>query len=494
MSFPRIRLAPRALFPPCLLLLSLLLAGGCAPLHEPGASAAREASATAKMREATDGASPSSESPATTRDSAAPPAHRSDETLAAAETHPPTDTDADADADADADLWQRLRGNFRLSDQHQNQRRLQHFEQWYSSRPRYFERLIERAKWFLPYVLAQVEQRGMPAEIALLPAIESAFRPSAVSRARAVGMWQFIAATGRRYDLRQDWWVDERKDLTESTRAALDYLQYLQREFDGDWELALAAYNSGEGNVRRHVRRNRARNQPTHYAALKLRRETADYVPKLLALRNLIAAPRSFGIALPPLPNRATLAVIETDSQTDLAVAASLGDLSGEQLRYFNQGYKRGVTSPQGPHRLVVPVEIASHLRAALAEMPAHARLRWARHRVREGEYLGKIARQYGVTVDSIIAANNLRSSLIHPRQALRIPLSTGRRTAAFATASAQPNDSTKAQRQVHLVVRGDSLWRIARRYGVSVANLARWNRISQHDLLHPGQPLVVKR
>lgn len=383
------------------------------------------------------------------------------------------------------DLWPRLRGNFRLSDQRLNASRLRHFEDWYSSRPGYFARLVQRAHWFLPFVLAEVEKRGMPGEIALLPAIESAFRLDAVSHSNAVGLWQFIASTGRRFGLRQDWWVDERRDLVHSTRAALDYLDFLEKEFNGDWELALAAYNAGEGAVRRRVADNRRRNKPTDYSSLRLRRETADYVPKLLAVRNIIQQPDQYGITLEAIPNRPTLAMIDARSQTDLSVAASAGGINRERLRWFNRGYKRGSTPPNGPHILVVPMAHSTQLRTALDQLGAEARLRWARHQVRPGEYLGKIAKKYGVTVSSIVSTNQLTSSLIHPRQELRIPLSTGRWLA---------ESTTREGDILHQVKPGDSLWRISRRYGVSIPQLTRWNRISPNALLHPGQSLVVGR
>ena len=391
-----------------------------------------------------------------------------------------------AEAPLEPDLWQRLRITFRLANLEQDQRRLHYYEKWYAARPAYFTRLTERARWFLPYVLEQVEKRGMPGEIALLPAIESAFRPDAVSRSRAVGLWQFIAATGRHYGLRQDWWMDARRDVVQSTRAALDYLEFLVGEFNGDWELALASYNAGEGTVRRQMRHNLKHNRPANYLSLTLRRETTNYVPKLLAVRNIIKHPERYGITLKPLPDRPTLAVVDARSQTDLAVAASLIHLDAAQLRYFNQGYKRGVTPPNGPHSVVVPVEYAAAMDAALARIGAENRLRWTRHPVKKGEYLGRIARQYGVSVDSIMRTNQLTSTRIHPQQELRIPLSTDYQQYAAAT------PEIRQGRKIHKVRRGDSLWRISRRYGVPITALTRWNQISETTLLHPGQSLVV--
>lgn len=473
---------PRTLITPGIPVLLLLL-GGCGSLVESGAPAVSVVDAPAEQS----GEAVAKPPPAALR---APLEVEDNPLKAAAERPLPGVADAPTPEIIEAaDLWQRLRSQFRLSDRQLDARRLRHFEAWYAARPKYFARLTERARWFLPYILDAVEKRGMPGEIALLPAIESAFRPDAVSRSRAVGLWQFIASTGRHFGLRQDWWMDGRRDLIQSTRAALDYLDFLQQEFDGDWELALAAYNAGEGAVRRAVKRNQKRGAPAHYAALKLRRETADYVPKLLAVRNIIAAPENFGIELNPLPNRAAVTVVDAKSQTDLSVAAEAAGMPLDRLRYLNQGYRRGTTPPNGPHILVAPVEYAAAMADELSRLGTDERLRWARHRVRAGENLSVIAHQYGVPVKALFAANGLTSSLIHPKQALRIPLSAG-----YQFAGAPPAGNDSAAGRIHTVQRGDSLWRIARRYGVSVAELTRWNRIARDAPLHPGQELVVGR
>ncbi len=389
------------------------------------------------------------------------------------------------------DLWDRLRAGFSLEYSNPGDPIIRNFESWYSNHPKYFERLADRAYWYLPYVLEQVEKRGMPVEIALLPAIESAFRPDAVSRSNAVGMWQFIAATGSRFGLRKDWWMDERRDLVQSTRAALDYLDFLSSEFDQDWELALAAYNAGEGKIRKEVRKNRAANKPTQYTALDLRRETREYVPKLFAIRNIIDNPEKFNIHLKSIPDRHTLEIVDARTQTDLAVAASLIPVSSDQLRSLNRGYKRGVTPPSGPHNIVVPAQYAAQLVSSLDNLSVQQRLRWARHEVRKGEYLGRIARKFGVSVDSIMQANQLSSNLIKPGQELKIPLSSG----YFKYAKASISDVTiEDGDSVYTVRKGDSLWKISRNQGVALAKLLKWNGLSKHDLLFPGQQLIVRK
>ena len=384
-------------------------------------------------------------------------------------------------------LWNRLNRGFRLGNLEELPGRVEKFERWYGSNPRYFERLRDRAYWFLHYILEEVESRGMPTEIAILPAIESAFRPDATSRARAVGMWQFISATGRRYGLRQDWWMDARRDLVQSTRAALDYLEFLSQEFDGDWELALAAYNAGEGAVRRQIRRNRNLNLPTTYAHLRLKRETRDYVPRLMAVRNILRDPGKYDIVLKPLENRPILRVIDLEIQTDISVAANFLSLSRKQLHFLNLGYKRWVTPPNGPHHLVVPEDEAGDLLKGLAGLTPTQRMQWAHHKVKSGEYLGKIARLHGVSIRSIRQANRLKSDLIHPGQELRIPLSAGANQYAGPTWGSGSGETV-----THLVVPGDSLWKISRTYGANLSDLLQWNQLTRSTILHPGQSIIV--
>jgi membrane-bound lytic murein transglycosylase D len=387
------------------------------------------------------------------------------------------------------DLWVHMRNSFDLEYSKPDDPTIAHFEKWYSNHPKYFERIADRAYWYMPYILEQVEARGMPAEVAILPAIESAYRAEAVSKSNAVGMWQFMAPTGTRFGLRRDWWMEGRRDLVHSTRAALDYLDFLSREFNGDWELAFAAYNAGEGTIRREVKRNAAAGKPTNYPNLKLRKETREYVPKLFAVRNIIANPEKYGINLKSIPNEPTLAVLNLRAQTDLVVAASLIPIDESELLHLNQGYKRGVTPPNGPHQIVVPYIYGKQLASELDKLSHHQRLRWARHEVRKGEYLGRIARQHGVTVDSIMRTNQMASNLITPGQELKIPLSSGRyEYADFADSGIKINQGDR----VYTVRKGDSLWRISQTNGIPLASILRWNDISKSSTLRPGQQLIV--
>ncbi len=386
------------------------------------------------------------------------------------------------------DFWQELRNQFSLQYSGASDPGFSKYEKLFAN-PKYFERLSSRGYWFMPYILDQVEKRGMPAEIVLLPAIESAYRADATSRSKAAGMWQFIAPTARRFGLRQDSWMDGRRDLVQSTRAALDYLQYLAEEFDQNWEHVFAAYNAGEGKLHREILKNRKAGKPTGFTHLKLRKETRDYVPRLFAVRNIIIDPEKYGIKLAPVPNRQTLAVVDTHIQTDLHVAASLIPASEKKLRYFNMGYKLGVTPPDGPHTIVLPADMADQLLAGLDELSAHQRLRWTRHHVKKGEYLGLIAKKHRVTVDSIMHANRLSSHLIQIGQVLRIPISTGQLQYAKKSSG---EISVKDGYILYTIRPGDSLWKISRETKASIAQILRWNNILEHNLLFPGQKLII--
>ncbi|MEJ2382242.1 MAG: transglycosylase SLT domain-containing protein [Gammaproteobacteria bacterium] len=252
-------------------------------------------------------------------------------------------------------VWQRLRRGFRLPDYDNPRVRTQ--LQWYANHQEYLKRVMDRAEPFLYMITQQVEKRGMPSEIALLPVVESAFQPFAYSHGRAAGIWQFIPSTGRLYGLKQNWWYDGRRDVVASTDAALDYLDKLDKQFNGDWLLALAAYNSGEGTVASAVARNRRRHIPTDFWSLRLPQETESYAPKLLAIAAIIKNPQKYGIQLKPIPNKPQVALVDVGSQIDLALAADMAGISIEEMYRLNPGFNRWATDPRGPYRLLVPVD-----------------------------------------------------------------------------------------------------------------------------------------
>ncbi len=395
-------------------------------------------------------------------------------------------------------LWDRLRSGYALPDL--DSPLVAKHERWYGSHPAYINRMVQRARLYLYYIVDEVEKRGMPMEIALLPAIESAFKPHAYSRARAAGLWQFIPSTGRHFGLERNWWYDGRRDVVKATQAALNYLETLHKAFDGDWHLALAAYNAGERRVKRAIEYNRRRGRPTDYKNLRtLKRETLNYVPKLLAISKIIAHPETYEITLASIPNEPYFSRIEVGSQIDLGIVARMADISLGDLYDINPAFKRRATAPNGPHSLLVPAERRDVILSALGKLPEKNRIRWQRHVIRSGDTLSTIARRYGVSVRAIKRANGLRSSRIRAGRNLLIPMSTRRLTAWHGNVTkpvrrpirrlAAPGNGVKL---VHLVRRGDTLWDIARRYNVYIYQVTGWNGLRRRALLQPGQKLNI--
>jgi membrane-bound lytic murein transglycosylase D len=377
-----------------------------------------------------------------------------------------------------------------------DQRRVRQELAWYSRHPDYLDRVLTRASAYLPHIVAEIHRRGLPMELALLPVVESAYDPFAYSHGRAAGLWQIIPGTGRRFGLKQNWWYDGRRDVVESTRAALDYLEYLHDFFDGDWEHAVAAYNSGEGNVRRAIRRNRAAGKPTDFWNLRLPRETSAYVPRLLALSKLVADPDAHGITLPAVPDEPRFEVVEIGSQLDLALAAELAGIDIDELYAYNPGLNRWATDPAGPHRLTVPVEAVEAFRERLAGVPVAERVRWKRHKVANGQTLSEIAELHGTTLGAIRRANGLNGNLIRAGSHLLIPVATRPLSAYSLSADArlakQQERQSGAGTVEHVVRRGESFWTISRKYGVGVRELAKWNGLAPGDTLSVGRRLVV--
>ncbi len=392
------------------------------------------------------------------------------------------------------DIWQRVRSGFQLQDM--DHPRVKSDQNWYAKHQTYLDRTFGRADPYFYHIVEQVEARGMPMELALLPVVESAFQPFAYSHGRAAGIWQFIPGTARRFGLKIDWWYDGRRDIKASTTAALDYLEVLNKRFDGDWLLALAAYNSGEGTVSKAIRKNKKRGKGTTFWDLKLPRETQGYVPKLLAISSLVANPEQHGVSLKAIDNRPYLAEVNIGSQLDLAIAAEMAELSLEQLYTLNPAYNRWATSPDGPHLLLLPVEKATDFKEKLAQLPKQQRLKWVRHRIKNGQSLGQIAQKYKTTVKTIQTANKLRGNIIRAGNYLIIPAAS-QSLNSYALSEEQrlqskQNINRNGTKIQHTVSNGDTLWDIAKAHKVSVRTLASWNGIAPRDTLRPGQKLVI--
>ncbi|TVP54864.1 MAG: LysM peptidoglycan-binding domain-containing protein [Halomonadaceae bacterium] len=404
--------------------------------------------------------------------------------------------DNKGDRYTDRDLWDRLRDQFRM-DLEKDNARIKAQRDWYVRNPRYIERTTERASRYLAYIVSELEERDMPGELALLPIVESAFDPFAYSHGRASGLWQFIPSTGRAYGMDQNWWYDGRRDVIASTEGALTYLESLSRRFDDDYELALAAYNAGGGRVNSARRRNNNSGQPTDYWSLPLPRETRDYVPKLLALAQVIAEPEKYGIKLAPLPDQPYFQVVNIGSQLDLAQAAELADVTIEEIYLLNPSFNRWATSPEGPHRLLVPYDAAERLETALIDLPVEDRMTWQTYEVKSGDSLGRIAQQFRTTISAIRENNNIRGNTIRTGQNLLIPVA-GRDDNAYALSEGQRSQNRQVRqgngkhKLEHRVKPGDTFWDLARAHKVSVGNLASWNGMAPGDPLRLGQTLVI--
>ena len=411
------------------------------------------------------------------------------EDLARTPTGPVQPAMQDDDA-PDDDLWKRVGANLNLP-RHMEQRKVKGRLAWYARNQKYLDRVAGRASLYLHHIVGEVEKRGMPLELALLPIVESAFQPRARSHKAAVGIWQFIRGTGERYGLKQNCSYDGRRDIVAATGAALDYLEDLHTEF-GDWLLAVAAYNTGERNVARAIRRNRRAGKDTGFFSLRLHRETRGYVPSLLAVAELVANPEQHGIVWQPVPDQQYFAQVDTGGQIDLAVAAELAALTRDELRDLNPGYEDWATRTQDGRRLLLPVASKETFLGKLSGLTPAQRLTAADvgeqcyYIVKRGDTLSHIAQRYrGVSARQLQAWNGIsRPRSLKPGQKLKVFAAPAAQQVAVAVAKPVENPI------LYTVKRGDTLSQIGRRHGVSVKQLQTWNGISRPRDLRSGQTL----
>lgn len=412
--------------------------------------------------------------------------------LATALPPPPVAAPVPVAGSTEKDLWQRIRNGFHLEDS--DEAMVADHLAWFADHPLHLERVVSRSEPFLHLIVDAVEARDLPTELALLPAVESGFEPFAYSQGQAAGIWQFIPGTGRRFGLRQDWWYDGRRDIVESTRAALDYLEALHERFD-DWLLAIAAYNCGEGNVIKAIALNRRRGEPADFWHLDLPNETRAYVPQLLALARVVRNPEPYGLSLAPIENQPVLRQVDTDGPIDLAKAADLAGISIEDLYRLNPAFNRWATAPEGPHRLLLPIGQAERFEQQLAAMPPEERMHWTRHRIQKGETLLGIAARYDTEVKVLKSVNHLQNNRIRTGAHLLVPkavrnLDEYALSQANRLASAADAEGANLE---HPVQAGESLWTIARRYDVTIAQLCMWNGLSRNDTLATGRTLRIR-
>ncbi|WP_046115672.1 transglycosylase SLT domain-containing protein [Aquincola tertiaricarbonis] len=399
------------------------------------------------------------------------------------------------DAASRADLWVRVRNGFAMPDL--DNELVRKHEQWYASRPDYVERMTSRGGRYLFHIVEELQKRGMPAELALLPFIESAFNPKAMSVAKASGMWQFMPATGRDFELRQNMFRDDRRDVLASTRAALDYLQRLHNMF-GDWHLALAAYNWGEGSVQRAIARNEKAGLPTDYLSLRMPDETRNYVPKLQAVKNIVSRPADFALTLPPLQNHPYFLSVPIERDMDVALAAKLAGMSASDFADLNPQMNKPVILASGTPQILLPYDNAN---AFLHNLRRHegALASWTAWVVPRTMKPADAAQQVGMGESELREINRIPprmlvkagSTLLVPRSPQRqsdVPVHVADNAAMLLAPDVPP------LRRVALKAgkKGETVASIARRYRVSPAQVAQWNDVGSGARFKAGSQIVV--
>lgn len=394
---------------------------------------------------------------------------------------------------ADTDLWARIRRGFQIPDLQNDLVDMQ--ANWYAQRPDYVQRMTERSQKYLYYIVEELETRHMPTELALLPFIESAYNPQALSVAKAAGMWQFVPDTGRTYNLKQNMWQDERRDVLASTGAALDYLSRLHDMF-GDWYLALAAYNWGEGNVQRAIARNQAAGLPTDYESLRMPNETRNYVPKLQAVKNIVMNPQTYGLTLPEIPNHPYFVTVTTSHDIDVNVAAKLANMTTDEFRALNPSFKKpvivGATQPQ----ILLPFDNASafehNLKAYDGQLSS-----WTTYTVTERMRPQALAEKIGVDPETLMSVNKIPAGMrLKPGSTLVVPRGDDddediSADVVESSVLAMEPDVPDTRKMLIRVRRKQTMAAIAARYGVSLGQLKAWNKTRRNEAM-AGQVIVL--
>jgi membrane-bound lytic murein transglycosylase D len=418
-------------------------------------------------------------------------------------------------------VWERLLSLYSLPDI--KNPRIDRELYWYLEHPASLAILQQRAEPYLHHILDEIEAKNIPGELALLPVVESAFVPDAYSKADASGLWQFVPSTGKEYGLQQNDWYDGRRDVYASTKAATTYLKELSETFDGDWLLALASYNCGKGRVKKSIEKNESLNLPTDYWSLDLPEETENYVPRLLAIAKLFANADEYNIHLQHIPNRPYFEVVDIKSPLDLHKAAELANTPLYSFLKLNPGFNRSSTAPQGPHRLLVPVDKAQTFKRNLAMLPYSERIAitqydeepvaepdyqekheekaaqirgyaaqpiLAQYRVKSGENLTSIANRNHTTIKSLRLTNHLASNSVNSGMRLQIPLET---KSSYIPLLARTTKTNSANTQVYAIKKGDTFFNISQRFSVTPKDIASWNNITLKTALIPGRKLTIK-
>jgi membrane-bound lytic murein transglycosylase D len=386
------------------------------------------------------------------------------------------------------DLWERIRRGFTLTDLDTPQ--VKQAEDWYASRPDYMARMVERSRRYLYYIVIEVEKRGMPLEAALLPMIESAYNPMAYSTSRASGIWQFIPSTGKSYGMKQTWWMDERRDVVAATGGALDYLQKLYAEF-GDWYLALAAYNWGEGSVRRAIAANQKRGLPTDYLSLPMPAETRNYVPKLQAVKNIVRDPESHNLELAHIPEAPYFTVVRTNRKMDVKIAAELAEMPLEEFLSLNPQHNRPVIAGADETTILLPYDKAELFASKLA-LSHQPMVTWQAYKTKSNETLPLLALRFGLSLETLRTVNGIGARATVPvGHALLVPTQAPNDATIASLQNAVFTTVASARTVYHRVRKGETLSSIAAHYAVSAQELKGWN-VGMNPKMVAGQRLRV--
>lgn len=395
------------------------------------------------------------------------------------------------------DVWDVLRGEFTLS--HEVARpEVQEQIRWLVAHPSYLHKVSRQSEPYIYHILAEIKKRKLPGELALLPMIESAYDPFAYSGAGAAGLWQLMPRTGSDLGLKQDWWFDGRRSIGSSTDAALNYLLHLNKFFSGNWILAIAAYDSGEGTMARAIKSVTRPGRPVDFWNLPIPRETKVYVPRFLALAEIINNPDRYRVSLPSIPYLPYFEEVNIGSQIDLNHAAKLAGISYKELIKLNPGFNRWTTAPYKPFRLLIPTEKVERFNLNLANFPEEKRVSWTKHQVKQGDSLGNIATRYHTTVNLIKQLNQLTTNSLRPNQSILIPSSKNTTVVAkqetVVLSPAIHLSTPKNRRIIHIVQNDDTFEKIQKTYDVSARAIQSWNKLPGNPSLRPGQQLVIWR
>ncbi len=381
----------------------------------------------------------------------------------------------------DGNLWHYIAARFTLPIP-KNSARVQTQLAFYSSHIKYLERVTERAQPYLHLIVSRLQENNLPLELALLPIVESAYRPEAVSTSNAAGIWQFVPSTGTHFGLQRTVWYDGRRDIKASTNAAIQYFNRLRVMFNDDWPVIIASYNGGEGTLQNAISYNQAKGLPTDFWSLtQISQETADYPARLYALVIIFSNPEKFGFTPSPIPNQSVLTEVRIDKSVNLSKLAELTGMSHDELYRLNPGFDKLITGPQATN-LLVPKSVADQFTPSALEAAEKSAMDWGRYTLRRGDNFHKVAYRYGCDVAELLKVNRLSTAYAHPGQTIIVPL--GRERVAVASRS--------GDERLYTVQSGDSVWGLARRFNLDLSELRRMNGIGAKDEIKPGQKLVV--